>query len=378
MAQQRTLLAAAPQWSLALLMVLTAALVACGPPPKPAELQELEKMRNDSFTAQINTAAPNLLEQADKFHKMAVTAWQEGDAPRAADYAWLGQLRYKTAKSKAKSLDEQARYDEAAAKVTKANQEVEVNKLKIDGLNKSIAQLEQTVAAYDQNASMKRQSTVDQVLLTAEGEREKAKAVNAAELAAGKWNFAENVMKLTQEHLTAGRVDEALKSAEEAKVAYMEAYAVANPEFDKASASATRAEREKALYVAASSAFSVDALQDQRGVVVVMPRVFDLNKTTVLEGKAFMLDAAVKIATDFPETTVMIEGYTQSKGSDSKNLTISQSRADSVRDYLVQKGVDPKRCVSSGYGEEKPRYDNSSKDDRGKNDRVEVVFVMTK
>ena len=358
--------------------VMMTALAACGPPPKPAELKQLETMRNDSYTGTIVAAEPQMLDKADKFYKMAVKAWQEGDLPRAKEYGWLGQLRYRTAEARTHTKEEKARQEKAAKETQDVQHEIEVTKVQVESVGKSITLIEQTIQAKSEKNSAAAKSEADQVVLAVEAAREKARGVNAMEHAAGPFNMAENILNLSQEHLAAGRLDEAMKQAEEARLAYEEAYAAAKIEFDKISSKQAQAEREKALYDAAQKGFSINALQDGRGVVVLIPRLFDKSKTSPLDAKIYMLDQAAEIALAFPETTVMIEGYTQSKGSDSKNLTISQSRADSVRDYLLRKGVGPKRLTSTGYGEERARYDNKDRDDRGKNDRVEIIFLMPK
>ena len=73
----------------------------------------------------------------------------------------------------------------------------------------------------------------------------------------------------------------------------------------------------------------------------------------------------------------MVEGYTDSRGRGTDNLALSQSRSQSVLDYLVQqKKLKFERIKSSGYGEAKPVADNSRAEGRAKNRRVEVIFLF--
>lgn len=73
-----------------------------------------------------------------------------------------------------------------------------------------------------------------------------------------------------------------------------------------------------------------------------------------------------------PDINVEIQGYTDSQGSDAVNRRLSQARAQSVRAYLVQKGVGADRLTARGYGESNPIADNSTAEGREQNRRVEL------
>ena len=72
---------------------------------------------------------------------------------------------------------------------------------------------------------------------------------------------------------------------------------------------------------------------------------------------------------------VQIEGHTDSRGSDSHNLELSQRRAASVMNYLIQAGIEPSRMISEGFGETQPIADNDSRDGRHLNRRVNFVII---
>ena len=73
---------------------------------------------------------------------------------------------------------------------------------------------------------------------------------------------------------------------------------------------------------------------------------------------------------------VEIAGYTDNVGSSYYNKKLSQKRADSVKEWLVIRGIDPKRIVTKGYGLENPIASNSTEEGRSKNRRIE--FIRTK
>ena len=72
---------------------------------------------------------------------------------------------------------------------------------------------------------------------------------------------------------------------------------------------------------------------------------------------------------------VEIAGHTDSDGSDAANLTLSQARAESVRKYLLQKGVAANRIIAKGYGESKPITSNDTAQGKAKNRRTEVRIL---
>jgi len=89
-----------------------------------------------------------------------------------------------------------------------------------------------------------------------------------------------------------------------------------------------------------------------------------------------LLDNIAKVMQAHPEIKkVKVEGYTDSRGSDAKNLKLSQDRAASVVSYLVSKGVDADRLEPIGHGEEDPIADNGTRTGRRANRRVEFNIV---
>ena len=73
---------------------------------------------------------------------------------------------------------------------------------------------------------------------------------------------------------------------------------------------------------------------------------------------------------------VEIQGHTDSVGKPAYNLKLSQRRAQSVLDYLLQDGVGPDQMVAKGYGETQPVASNKEADGRAKNRRV-VMYVLS-
>lgn len=76
----------------------------------------------------------------------------------------------------------------------------------------------------------------------------------------------------------------------------------------------------------------------------------------------------------YPETEVLIEGHTDADGSDEHNLQLSEARARSVQRFLLAQGVLPARMATVGYGEQQPVGDNTTKDGKASNRRVEIAI----
>ncbi|WP_339388131.1 OmpA family protein [Vibrio caribbeanicus] len=90
------------------------------------------------------------------------------------------------------------------------------------------------------------------------------------------------------------------------------------------------------------------------------------------------LRGVARILVEYPETSLVIEGNTDSTGSDRTNQILSEKRAESVRGYLVGQGVAPGRAVSRGLGERQPICTNSTKEGRACNRRVEIKILPLK
>lgn len=78
---------------------------------------------------------------------------------------------------------------------------------------------------------------------------------------------------------------------------------------------------------------------------------------------------------EYPNTNILVEGHTDSTGSDAYNLTLSKNRAQAVTNFLVSQGISSGRIDTKWYGEAQPKYDNSTVEGRSKNRRVELAIV---
>lgn len=102
---------------------------------------------------------------------------------------------------------------------------------------------------------------------------------------------------------------------------------------------------------------------------------FDTDKYSVEGQSREALMALANIFKEYPNTNILVEGHTDSTGSDAYNLTLSKNRAQAVTSFLVNQGIDKGRIDTKWYGEAQPKYDNSTVEGRSKNRRVELAIV---
>jgi len=180
-----------------------------------------------------------------------------------------------------------------------------------------------------------------------------------------------------QAELTAAKEAQMKAEAAQAKA---EADAKAAAAKAKAQAASEEAERERA----ASAALRAQLLQQlnsvlqttdsPRGLVVNMADVlFDFGKYNLKSDAQIKLAKLAGIIQSHPGLHLAIEGHTDNIGSDETNMKLSQQRADTVRDFLVQQGLPTDTITSVGMGKAEPVADNSTNEGRQKNRRVEII-----
>ncbi|WP_431162138.1 OmpA family protein [Flagellimonas beolgyonensis] len=103
--------------------------------------------------------------------------------------------------------------------------------------------------------------------------------------------------------------------------------------------------------------------------------LFDTGKSSIkAESTSVMVDI-IQILNEYPNAKFTVEGHTDSVGSESTNQKLSESRANSVRDFLIDKGIAADRLTAIGYGEAKPIATNNTRAGRAQNRRVEINLV---
>ena len=102
---------------------------------------------------------------------------------------------------------------------------------------------------------------------------------------------------------------------------------------------------------------------------------FETNKSVIKPDSYSELDELVNYLELKPDLRIEIAGHTDSEGSDESNLVLSQDRAEAVKTYLTNKGINTSRLTAKGYGEKKPIADNDSVTGRALNRRTEIHIL---
>lgn len=150
-------------------------------------------------------------------------------------------------------------------------------------------------------------------------------------------------------------------------------------------AQAAEAARQDALSARADAETSAQQLaalqaeQTKRGMVMTLSDVlFDTGKSTLKPGADLALNRLGEFMRQNPDTRLIVEGHTDSRGSDEYNQQLSQQRAQAVSDALANRGVTNGRVQVVGRGEGYPVASNDSAEGRQQNRRVEIIFSDTR
>lgn len=104
---------------------------------------------------------------------------------------------------------------------------------------------------------------------------------------------------------------------------------------------------------------------------------FDTDSAIVRPGLYSEIDRIANILIKYPNTVIQVEGHTDSTGTESYNMELSARRAETVKNILVNKGVEPSRILTLAFGESKPIASNDYDYGRAQNRRVEIKVAPT-
>lgn len=111
------------------------------------------------------------------------------------------------------------------------------------------------------------------------------------------------------------------------------------------------------------------------GTITLLNVYFDTNKSELKPESNEAMDRLLALLALNDELKIEIHGHTDDVGEEESNMTLSQARANAVKDVLIKRGINPERISAIGFGESKPVADNSTSQGRAKNRRTEFVIV---
>lgn len=230
--------------------------------------------------------------------------------------------------------------------------------------------------AEELSASRESPADIDSAAYVASTQARTAMAIAKAATEEEAIKAAEADRERARADANARRANVAQAQAANAQIAAANASAdasVARQQAATASADAAQAQAQAAALQ--QELAELQARQTDRGMLVTLGDVlFEFGRAEIKPAAQNAIGKLAHYLNQHPDRRVLIEGFTDSVGSDSANLTLSQRRSQAVAEALRAQGVDPSRVATRGYGEAYPVASNVSTSDRAMNRRVEVYI----
>ena len=244
-----------------------------------------------------------------------------------------------------------------------------------DSLSLSRAQTDEATRQKDQAQSDQARAEIAKHQAESDADRSRADALNAQSAAAQARSDASDAQSATararsdmadNQAASASALSAAQADADQSRLAAQQAQLSAQQaDADKAAMRAKLSEQLNSILQTRDSA---------RGLIVSMSDVlFDTGKYSLKPGAREKLAKVAGILLAYPGLNIEVGGYTDNVGGDAMNQTLSENRAGSVRDYLVQEGVLRSSVTARGFGNTLPVSSNGNAAGRQENRRVELV-----
>ena len=351
-------------------------LASCATQPKSAGMVEFEKSRAQSEAEVVKQRFPDLYQEAEVHHAKATEAHKDKEQEAMEHHSKVAMLWWNAAKTSSQTVDLHEKTAAYKSDLDAAELELaEVQKRNKDA-EAAVARLNEIVALESKLGSSEKSNAARKALNAALAMIKEAEAVNARKHAAEKFSEAETKFESATDALEGGDVDKAESMAIEAKVAAEAAKAASGDQYASEKAQLAYQERRRALFDATASVPGLERSITDGGVTLTMRQVFPSGKVEIDRDRIDALNRLAGIANDYKDFSLVIEGHTDTKGSDSRNLSLSESRAKAVMSYLAQQGVSPGRMTAVGKGEGEPVAENTSKAGRAQNRRIEILFAQ--
>jgi outer membrane protein OmpA-like peptidoglycan-associated protein len=120
---------------------------------------------------------------------------------------------------------------------------------------------------------------------------------------------------------------------------------------------------------------SIQREQDILAITFKSDFSFDFDSAIIKPGAEDEIARVAAVLIKYPQTNISIEGYTDSKGAEEYNMTLSTRRAEAVKASLIGRGLSSSRLQTIGFGESKPLASNDTEAGRQQNRRVRIVIV---
>lgn len=333
------------------LAILVAALLA-GCSSLPARNSLLEQARSDYASAQASTQVTSLA--ADELKQAGDSLDRANNASsKREDSATVDHLAY-VAKQHVAIARETARQKNAELMV--ANAAAERDRVRLDARTRE-ADSARRSAEYSQRQAQASQRSAEAAQRRSESSRLQSEA-------------SQRQSEASQRQSEEAR----LQSEASQRQAAMERQAANDAQVGEQAARQRTLDAESRSRLLEAQLLELQARKTDRGMVVTLGDVlFDTNLAQLKTGGIRNVERLADFVRQYPQRNVMIEGFTDSTGSDSRNQELSDERAGAVRTALLGMGIGAERITSRGYGDAYPVAGNDTAAGRQMNRRVEIV-----
>lgn len=378
--------------------------VACGGTrPYVEQIGELHDLRESAFTdsmridpaeledpniRELRERSVELLATCDRYSDLAYEKWDKKEDDLAQEYARVGLIYYRSAENFARSADARERLNTANADYQEQRRRRNDYEGSLRSETELIALLETITELFERNAALRRElATIEEqyqsesravyAIQEARILQRESEGMSADRFAADQYADANAILARAQQHYDDEEYEEAYDVALQAMERYRMAIGAAEADYTAQQDSIMRDSENQAIFEEAQRAFGPEvAFIDARGIVVVMTHLFERNGSEIRSEGRPRLEQVVELLRQYDSREILIEGHTQDRGAFDTNMALSQTRADEVQNFFLERAVRPSRLTTAGFGEEAPRFDNRTTQGRMDNDRVELVFVF--
>jgi outer membrane protein OmpA-like peptidoglycan-associated protein len=343
---------------------------------------------DDPNLLDLRTQAHNLIRTASVFHQNALEAHGKRNADQTLMFTRVGRIYYSAAENYHRSAEARTRLMDANAEFEVQRQRRNDFRQQLGSEQELLALLETVQRLFQRNEELRRQLATFEETARSEARaiysiqearmmQREAEGMRANRYAAQDFDRATATLNRAQGLADSGEHENAYQAALEAIEQYRRAIENARPSFMADQDRILRNPGAAQLFEDTQRVFGpTNAFVDARGIVMVLPDLFENQTDRIKPTRTVLLDEAATLLAQHRNINITIEGHTSDEGRDEVNMQLSRTRAEIVRTYLSERGVQSRRVTINALGEDAPRFDNSSSEGQANNNRVEIVIAF--
>jgi len=297
--------------------------------PPTQEMAMTYALLEDARIGGGETYAPHMMKEARLLYDEAEREYAAGNYEKAEELRQISEIRAKTVISMGRKRLYEDEIQTLQSEIDEANS---IKKVHEDELKENVLKLEQIKDRIAVSQEIMYSKALDS-LERAEEKIEAARGVSSEDFSPQLFSEANQAYKAAQDSLNLGQNEASVKLSEKAVSLAERAYEESKKKYDLRSKIGERF----------SSIYGVQVESIKRGVKVIFRGLFAPSGTNILFDAYPSLDAIASVLSEYPNFPVSIEAYTNDRKSEDENLKLSQTRAETVKNYLISKGLSQER-----------------------------------